>query len=269
MGLLLADMDLYGAWCPSVLARGQYREHAVTPDLGSRRYRSFTSAAIRGMESAALGDSCHAMGTLRVAIRAFPVRLYQVTAMPLSQGVTRIYPLTVAVPAGTPIANPVIVPWVTEDAVIADIEIQIPSGPNGTTGIRIMKGDVQLLPWGASSWIIGNDYNRTFPIGGYLPTSDIKVEAYNIGQNNHTFYLRMAVSSLNATAAGNSATEQDVIDLGTPQGSSDPLSPEVILGTAAVSGLIDGSLTPGDVVPIPPDLITPSSTDNSPPPFTQ
>lgn len=188
--------------------------------------------------------------------------------MPLSQGITRIYPLTVAVPAGTQVANPVIVPWVTEDAVIADIEIQIPSGPNGTTGIRIMKGDVQLLPWGASSWIIGNDYNRTFPVGGYLPTSDIRVEAYNIGQNSHTFYLRMAVSSLNAGVAGASATEQDVIDLGAPQGSSDPLSPEAILGTGVTSALVSGDLTADDLTPPAPDLTAPSVSDSSPPPFT-
>lgn len=188
--------------------------------------------------------------------------------MALSQGITRVYPLTVSVPAGTPIAAPVTVPWITEDADIADIEILIPSGPNGTTGIRIMKGDVQLLPWGASSWIIGNDYNRTFPIGGYLPTTDLKVQAYNIGQNNHNFYLRMTVKTHGQSNAGLGVTEADAIDLGTPQGSSDPLSPEVILGTQGVAGLLDGSLTPGDVVPVPPDLITPSSTDSSPPPFT-
>lgn len=186
--------------------------------------------------------------------------------MPLSEGVTRVYSLTVAVPAGTPIANPVIVPWITEDAVISDIEILIPSGPNGTTGIRIMKGDVQLLPWSASSWIIGNDYNRTFPIGGYIPTADVKVQAYNIGQNAHNFYLRMSVRSIVQSGAGSGATETDVIDLGTPQGSVDPLSPEVILGTDGVTGLLNGTLSPSDVVPVPPDLTTPSVTDATTPP---
>lgn len=181
--------------------------------------------------------------------------------MPLSIGISRVYELIVTVPAGTPIANPVSVPWVTEDAVITDIEVLIPSGPNGTTGVRVMKGDIQLLPWSRSSWIIGNDYNRVFPIGGYLPTSDIKVQAYNIGQNPHNFYLRMTVTD---TAAVSSAVQTGVIDLsslGQTQGTSDPLSPEAILGTQAIGLLSDGSITAADLAPIPPDLPTPSVTD--------
>lgn len=188
--------------------------------------------------------------------------------MPLSQGVTRVYPLTVTVPAGTPVAHPVSVPWVTEDAVVSDIEVLIPPGPNGTTGVRVMKGDVQLIPWGAPSWIIGNDYDRTFALGGYLPTSDITVEAYNIGQNTHSFYLRMSVISLNAGIAANSASPSDVIDLGPSQGSSDPLSPDAILGAGVTDALASGAITADDLTPPPPDLAEPSAADASPPPFT-
>lgn len=185
--------------------------------------------------------------------------------MPLSETVSRIYPLTVAVPAGTPIAAPISVSWVTEDAIVDEIEIQIPTGPNGTTGIRIMKGDIQLIPWGANSWIVGNDYNRVFPVGGYLPTRDIKVQAYNIGQNQHTFYLRMTVRSDTSGTLASSQAVTTPVDLGTPQGSSDPLSPEAILGTDTVLALTSGTLTAADLAPIPPELTPPSVTDTTQP----
>lgn len=183
--------------------------------------------------------------------------------MPLSQQLTRVYPLTVTVPANTLPTAPLVVPWYTEDASITDIEIQIPPGPNGTTGIRIMKGDVQLLPWGSNSWIIGNDYDRTFPIGGYLPTADIKVQAYNLGLNQHSFYLRMSVTLAGVIATAPNATETGTIDLGTTSDTSDPLSANAILGPDTVTALADGTITADDIAPIPPELLTPSVTDDT------
>jgi hypothetical protein len=175
--------------------------------------------------------------------------------MALSESLTRIWPLTVTVPAGTPPSAPLVVPWVTEDAVITEIEILIPSGPNGTTGIRIMKGDVQLLPWGSGSWIIANDYNRTFPIGGYLPTKDLKVQAYNQGANPHSFYLRMSVSYASDAASASSAATLSPADLGTSTGTTDPLSPDALLGSDTAALLADGTITAADIAPIPPDSV--------------
>lgn len=184
--------------------------------------------------------------------------------MPLSQTLTRVYPITVTVPAGTSQNAPISVPWVTEDAVLSDVEILIPPGANGVAGIRIMKGDVQLLPWGANSWIIGNDYNRTFPIGGYLPTSDIKIQAYNAGSNQHSFYLRMSVITNDTTPSMQSTSSAGIADLAAPSSSSDPLSPDAILGPDTVAALNDGTITADDIAPVPPPITPPSLADLTP-----
>lgn len=174
--------------------------------------------------------------------------------MPLSEKLIRIYPITVTVPSGTLASAPLSVPWVTEDGIIEEVELLIPPGPNGTTGIRIMKGDVQLIPWGANTWIIGNDYNKAYPIGGYLPTRDLKIQAYNTGANPHSFYLRMSLSSIPPAFQVAPSSDVSVLDLGTSAPSADPLSPDAILGQDTVAALMNGSLTAAQIAAVPLDL---------------
>ncbi len=167
-----------------------------------------------------------------------------------SSTIERIYPLTVTVPAGTAQATPVSVPWVTEDNTIVDIEVYVPPGHNGLTGIRIMKGDVQLLPFGANSWITANDYYRVFSIGGFVPTSDLKIQAYNTGNYPHSFYLRMGVVLYTPTSAGLGATESSALPLDTSAPASDPLSPDALIGPDATIALTNGIIQPSDLVPL-------------------
>lgn len=163
---------------------------------------------------------------------------------------TRIYPLQLSVPAGTLPSAPQITPWVTEDNVIVSIELEIPPGHNGLTGIRIMKGDTQLLPFASNSWIIANDYSRVFPIDDYVPTGDIKVQAYNQGSYPHAFFLRMTMTLYTPLTAGSSPTDANAIPGITESGSSDPLSPDAILGTDTVAALATGEVTADQLLPV-------------------
>jgi hypothetical protein len=108
--------------------------------------------------------------------------------------VNRTYPLTVTVPAGTSPNTPLSVPYPTEDNDVVDIEILIPAGHCGLTGIRVMWNDRQILPWGVNDWIIANDYHRVFPVGQYLLAAGLRVEAYNMGLFPHSFYLRAQIA---------------------------------------------------------------------------
>jgi hypothetical protein len=170
--------------------------------------------------------------------------------MGISEVLTRIYQIEVTVPAGTLSSAPQVTPWFTEDAIIGDIELLIPSGPNGSTGIRVMKGDVQLIPWGEPGWLIGNDYNRSFPIGGYLPTSDVSIQTYNDGQYDHTFYLRMSVTTDTSAQTATTPVADLTIEAGSATSPADPLSPDAILGPALTAGLASGDLTSGAPAPI-------------------
>lgn len=147
-------------------------------------------------------------------------------------------------------------PWVTEDNDVTDIEIEIPPGHNGLTGIRVMKGDVQLLPFGSNSWLIANDYSRVFPVGEFLPTSDVKIQAYNTGSFQHTFYLRMTVVNHTVAQSVVPAGTGAALPFGEIQPSSDPLSPDALLGPDTAAGLASGDLTAADLVPVAPEDLT-------------
>jgi hypothetical protein len=162
----------------------------------------------------------------------------------------RVYPLTVTVPAGTLASAPLSVPFVTEDNVIVSIEIEVPPGHNGLTGIRVMKGDVQLIPWGANSWITANDYVHTFPVNDYVPTSDVKVQAYNTGTYPHNFFLRMTMTLYTPPSAGLGSTEAAALAIQAADTALDPLSPDALIGNAAADALTSGAVSPADLAAI-------------------
>jgi hypothetical protein len=163
---------------------------------------------------------------------------------------TRIYEIQVTVPAGTAQANPQVTPWVTEDNLINLIELEVPPGHNGLTGIRVMKGDTPLLPYNANSFIVANAYTSAWPVNDYIPTSDLKIQAFNTGAYPHTFYLRMTVSDWDRSGGANVTGISGALPTGTITATPDPLSPDGILGPETVADLTSGQLTAADLQPV-------------------
>ena len=174
----------------------------------------------------------------------------------------RVYDIAFTVPAGTPQNSPVSQTWTTEDNIIEDIELEIPPGHNGLTGIRILKGDTQLLPFSTGAFIVANDYGRVFPIGVYLPTSDITLQGFNTGNYPHTFYLRMTVTNYDQSAAAVANPASAVLSAGSVTSAPDPLSPNALLGPDTAAALTSGDLTAADVAPV-------DATDLTVPPMPQ
>jgi hypothetical protein len=111
-----------------------------------------------------------------------------------NQPMSQLWPLTVTVPAGTAIDDPLIVPWPLADANLDFIDIIIPDGHSGLTGIAVYWSGTQVLPWGTDTWIVANDEKVHTPIGSYITISGLSVYAYNTGQFDHSFYLRAHVT---------------------------------------------------------------------------
>jgi hypothetical protein len=149
----------------------------------------------------------------------------------------RVYSLTVAVPAGTAIASPVTVPFPLETNLLADIEILIPSGHAGLTGIRIQRGDVIVLPWGQGSWLIGSDYVRTFPVDENINANALTVAAYNTDIFPHSFYLRARISDAPAAPAALPPVQQADTTLTDTVAIPGPLTPDALLGPDTVAAL--------------------------------
>lgn len=153
----------------------------------------------------------------------------------------RVYEIDVQVPAGTLPSAPLSVPWKTEDGYWHDIELVIPDGHNGTTGVKVLKNDVSIIPWGGSTFIVASGYQRQFPVNGHVNMGDMKIVAYNQGFYNHTFYLRATISNTKLGPAVSTVTEASAIPLTATTASSDPLSPDAILGSDVVTALASGA----------------------------
>ena len=162
----------------------------------------------------------------------------------------RVYNIAFTVPAGTPKANPISAPWVTEDNTIVDIELEVPPGHNGQTGLRVMKGDVQLLPWSAGTFMVVNNYNRVFPVNAYLPTSDVTLQGYNTGQYPHTFFLRMTMEDHDQQGSSPQGSPSQALPAESVTTAADPLSPDGLLGPDAAAAVTDGTLTADDLAPV-------------------
>lgn len=105
-------------------------------------------------------------------------------------------PQNFTVPPGTTIAAPLTTVIVVERGVLESIDLQVPRGHCGATGIRFTLSSQQFLPWSnAVSWINGDDLKETFACDVEVDTQ-LRAVAYNIGQYPHTFYCRFKIRRL-------------------------------------------------------------------------
>lgn len=94
------------------------------------------------------------------------------------------------VPAGTPIAAPATVPVSFGDIFLRHINVRVPPGHNGATGLQIVSNGSFVVPWSASGdWLIASDEQLDFPWNDEIDTA-VVVNGYNTGIYDHTFYMR-------------------------------------------------------------------------------
>ena len=106
----------------------------------------------------------------------------------------RVPEFAIVVPAGTTVAAPLGVDTSFLQAAVSEIRIRIPDGHVGLTGIRLLYADSQVIPVTAGTWITGNDDVIDLPIVGYPTGGDWSVQAYNLGQFSHTFFVLYLVN---------------------------------------------------------------------------
>lgn len=108
----------------------------------------------------------------------------------------RIYPVTFLVQLGTVQALPQTKNVILEDAFLVAIELLIPPGPSGFTGLRVRSSRQQILPWGNTDWIIADNYRNIFPVNEQIGSKSISVQGYNEDVYDHTFYMRFQIRTL-------------------------------------------------------------------------
>lgn len=108
----------------------------------------------------------------------------------------RIYQVIVTVSPFTPQSAPLINTIVLEDAFLVSVEVVIPGGHAGLTGIRIRQSRQQILPWGSSGFLTADNYSRVFPVNTEIGSRSISYAAYNDDTYVHSFHLRFHLQDI-------------------------------------------------------------------------
>lgn len=107
-----------------------------------------------------------------------------------------VVPYTAVVPNTATIIAPAVFVPALPAGIMEKIELQIPPGHVGATGIRFRQSKQQIVPWSNTvAWIIGDDIDMTFPVGIEIDTG-FDIIAYNVGNYPHSFYLRFTIRQL-------------------------------------------------------------------------
>lgn len=84
----------------------------------------------------------------------------------------------------------------TQDISVADgnlqrVEITVPAGHNGLTGIQILAANAQLIPRTPGQFLVANDRTIPFDLVGVIDTGSFQVKAFNNGIFVHSFYITL------------------------------------------------------------------------------
>jgi hypothetical protein len=82
---------------------------------------------------------------------------------------------------------------------VTAVDVRIPSGHAGKTGIQVWSGTAQVLPRTSGAWFRGNKTRQRVEVVDPFPgVSAWIVYAYNLGKRPHTFPVRFELNELAA-----------------------------------------------------------------------
>lgn len=105
----------------------------------------------------------------------------------------RIRASELLVPAGTLESAPAIFNLAFGTGILEEIQIIIPSGHVGLTGIALYLVNDRVIPETPNTWIKGNDEVVSFDLELYPDTGSWRARAFNTDVFDHTFYLRLMI----------------------------------------------------------------------------
>lgn len=108
----------------------------------------------------------------------------------------QIFHVTAAV--GTSAASPQVVNLAMPPRRIIGIEILIPDGARGSSGIALGAAGTRFIPSNANSYIISNDEIIRWPYVAGLDSGAWQAFVYNIGTFAHTYEVRFLCNLLTA-----------------------------------------------------------------------
>ena len=88
------------------------------------------------------------------------------------------------------------------------MEVRIPPGPNGLTGIALVDSGAFIIPHSDAvpSWIVGNNDLLRYEYEKELG-KNVALATYNTGSYNHTWQVRLIYTPMSAVAASEPSIE--------------------------------------------------------------
>lgn len=113
--------------------------------------------------------------------------------MSTPQPASRVEAFQVTCPAGVAIATPREIATTIDPGTVNRIEVDIPDGHNGVTGLRLAVAHGQVIPATTGAWIIGNDDHLAWDLYGHLDSGAWSAFVYNLGNYSHSWFVRFHV----------------------------------------------------------------------------
>jgi hypothetical protein len=100
------------------------------------------------------------------------------------------------VPVQTPPDSPLTLTDELGDVWVNSVNVRIPPGHAGQTGLQLQYAGVPIVPWNdITTFLVDNDKDYDFPIGFEFDQS-LTIVMYNQGSYPHTFYCRWNVTPI-------------------------------------------------------------------------
>lgn len=116
----------------------------------------------------------------------------------MSTPINTVESFTVVAPASTTKANPLEVLTAFRVATVTRIEIDVPDGHAGQTGIFLAVAHGRVLPRTAGSFLVANDSHLGWDVFEQPNSGAWSAFVYNTDLFDHSFYVRYSVVFLDA-----------------------------------------------------------------------
>lgn len=89
------------------------------------------------------------------------------------------------------------------DALLWQMEVRIPPGHQGYTGLQLASSGAAIIPSPASSypWFTGDDEDPTYPYSWEVPAGST-LRTFNTGTYDHTWQVRLLYTPVAARGKG-------------------------------------------------------------------
>lgn len=118
----------------------------------------------------------------------------------------QIQTFEVTIPAGTPQSTIYVADMAMPPRTVVEIDIRVPPGPRGTMGFAIWASGLTVIPEQYGQFIVTDDEEINWPLQDQLDSGGWQLAGYNLGDYDHTLYVRFQLVPVATTMASLTAS---------------------------------------------------------------